>query len=220
MRCWLSLLLLPALAAGVRAERIKDIVEIQGVRSNPIWGYGLVVGLNGSGDDSDTSRRAMANILRRTGMAVDSDDVKSKNIASVIVTAELPPFGRTGSKLDVTVSAIGDASSLQGGMLLMTPMVGGDGEVYAVAQGAISIGGFSAKGGAAAMSKNHPTVGRIPEGATIEKEELATYVEDGKIILQVRNADFTTSQRVAQAINKMYPNAAKAGLRPGAGSAN
>jgi len=209
MRRWLILLLVAALSAGAGAERIKDIVEIQGVRSNPIWGYGLVVGLNGTGDDSDTSRRALANTLRRTGLVVDPKDVKSKSIASVIVTADLPPFGRSGSKLDVTVSAIGNATSLQGGTLLMTPLVGADGEVYAVCQGAISVGGFSAAGEAASVSKNHPTVGRIPSGATIEKEELATYVENGSILLQVRNPDFTTAERIAEAVNKAYPRSAR-----------
>ncbi len=211
MRRWIAIpLVILALTGAARSERLKDIVEIKGVRSNPIWGYGLVVGLNGTGDDSETSRRAMANILRRQGMVLKPEDVKSKNIASVIVTAELPPFGRAGTRIDVTISVIGNANSLQGGTLLLTPMVGADGEVYAVAQGPISVGGFSAGGASASVSKNHPTVGRIPNGATIEREELATYVEDGEITLQLRNADFTTAERVAKVINGLAAGSAHA----------
>ncbi|MFP3937102.1 MAG: flagellar basal body P-ring protein FlgI [Phycisphaerae bacterium] len=204
------LLVIPATAAVVRAERVKDICDIQGVRSNPLWGYGLVVGLNGTGDEAETSRRALTNILRRSGLRLDPDDVASKNIASVMVTTELPPFGRRGAELDVTVSAIGSASSLQGGTLLMTPLVGADGQVYAVAQGAISIGGFSADGDQASISKNHPTVGRIPSGATIEREELATFVENQHITLQLRNPDFTTADRIAAAINAEHSDIAYA----------
>lgn len=199
-----------AAASGARAERVKDICDIQGVRSNPLWGYGLVVGLNGTGDDAETSRRALTNILRRSGLRLDPEDVSSKNIASVIVTAELPAFGRRGAELDITVSAIGSASSLQGGTLLMTSLVAADGQVYAVAQGPISIGGFSAQGDQASISKNHPTVGRIPAGATIEREELATFVENGQITLQLRNPDFTTADRIAAAINEHHSRIAYA----------
>lgn len=198
------------LTSAGRAERIKDIVEIDGVRGNPIWGYGLVVGLNGSGDNSESSKRALANILRRTGLVMNPAEISSKNIASVMVTAELPPFSRTGAKIDVTVSSVGGATSLQGGMLLMAPLMGADGEVYAVGQGAVNVGGFSAGGEASSVSKNHPTVGRIPGGATVEKEEVAQYIKLGQINLQLRYADFTTAERVAKAINKAYDGSATA----------
>jgi flagellar P-ring protein FlgI len=197
-------------AAGARGERIKDIADIHGVRGNPLWAYGIVVGLNGTGDDSPLSRRALTNILRRSGLVLNPEDLSSKNIASVIVTAELPPFGRTGSQIDVTISAIGSATSLQGGTLLLTPLSAADGQVYAVAQGALSVGGFSASGEAASVSKNHPTVGRIPGGATIEKEELATFVERGQIRLLLRNPDFSTAQSVAKAVNKVFADSATA----------
>jgi flagellar P-ring protein FlgI len=194
-----------------RAERIKDIAAIEGIRSNPLLGYGLVVGLNGTGDNSGVSARVLANILRKAGhLALEPKDVASKNIASVWVTAELPPFGRKGSRLDVTVSALGDASSLQGGTLLMTTLLGADQEVYAVAQGQISVGGFSASGESSSISKNHPTVGRIPTGATVEKEELADFVEDGILTLHLRNPDFTTADRLAKAINTVYRDSSHA----------
>jgi flagellar P-ring protein precursor FlgI len=199
-----------AMASTARAERVKDIVDIQGVRSNPLWGYGLVIGLNATGDNSEASKRAMTNILRRSGLVLDPADLSSKNIASVLVTAELPPFGRKGANIDVAVSCIGNCSSLQGGMLLMTPLMGADGTVYAVAQGPISIGGFSAGGQSATATQNHTTVGDIPAGATIEKEELAEFIDGGVVTLQLRNSDFTTARRIATAVNEMYPDAAAA----------
>lgn len=192
------------------AGRIKDIADIQGVRGNPLWGYGLVVGLNGTGDDSEVSRRAMANILRRSGLVLNPKDLTSKNITSVIVTAELQPFARKGSRMDITVSTIGNASSLQGGTLLMTPLAGADGEVYAVGQGPMSVGGFSAGGKSASVTKNHITVGRVPNGATVEREELATFAENGIVTWTLRNPDFATADRMAQAINKTFPKAARA----------
>ena len=209
-RLLLVILVVLLAAAAAPAERVKDIVDIKGVRGNPLWGYGLVVGLNATGDDSQASRRALANVLRRSGLVVEPDDLKSKNIASVMVTAELPPFARLGATIDVTVSALGSATSLQGGTLLMTPLTGADGQAYAVAQGALSIGGFSASGQSASISKNHSTVGRIPNGATVEKEELATYVEKGEITLQLKNPDFTTAQRIAQALKQVFSVTASA----------
>ncbi|MFA6132753.1 MAG: flagellar basal body P-ring protein FlgI [Phycisphaerae bacterium] len=207
----LALVAVIALALPAGAERVKDIVDIQGIRSNPLWGYGLVVGLEGTGDNSPSSRRALTNILHRMGMTMEIADINSKNIASVLVTADLPPFGRKGGEIDVTVSAIGDATSLRGGMLLLTPLVGADGEVYAVAQGAISLGGgFSATGKSASVQKNHSTVGRIPAGATIEREEVATFLENGFLAMQLRNGDFSTAQTIAQAINGLYPESALA----------
>jgi flagellar P-ring protein precursor FlgI len=206
----LAALLTLAAAGAARGERIKDIADVEGVRGNPIWGYGLVVGLNSTGDNSEASKRALANILRRTGLRLTPDDISSKNIASVMVTAQLPPFARPGSRIDVTVSAIGSAESLQGGTLLMTPLLGADGEVYAVAQGQLTVGGFSVSGKASSISKNHPTVGRISGGATVEKAELADIVRKGAIHLQLRYPDFTTAERVAAAINKEYEKAATA----------
>jgi flagellar P-ring protein precursor FlgI len=198
------------MALPARAERIKDIVEIEGVRGNPIWGYGLVVGLNGTGDSSEASKRALANILRHAPLVLQPQDISSKNIASVIVTAELGPFARVGSKIDVTVSAIGSATSLQGGTLLITPLMGADKQVYAVTQGPVTIGGYAASGEASSVSSNHPTVGRIASGATVEKAELASFVKKGRISLQVRYPDFTTAERIAKAINRVYPGSSTA----------
>jgi flagellar P-ring protein precursor FlgI len=198
----LAILLLVALPG--RGERIKDIVEIEGIRGNPIWGYGVVVGLNGTGDGSEVSKRALANILRKCDLKLEPKDISSKNIASVMVTSQLPPFARAGTTIDVTVSAIGSAASLQGGTLLMTPLWGADHQVYAVAQGPITLGGFAVSGQAASVTKNHPTVGRIPSGAIVEKAELASFVRQGRINLQLRYPDFSTARRIAQAVNKIY----------------
>lgn len=205
MRRWLILsMALLALAPPGRAERVKDIVDIKGVRGNPLQGYGLIVGLNGTGDDSPISRRALANLLRRSELVLQPGDVKSKNIASVLVTADLPPFAEEGATIDVTVSAIGSASSLQGGTLIMTPLMGADGDVYAVAHGSIAVGGFSATGEKSAVQKNHTTVGRIPNGANVERTELAKFVENGQITLQLKNPDFATAGKIAKAINGLH----------------
>jgi flagellar P-ring protein precursor FlgI len=199
-----------AAASSARAERVKDIVDIAGVRGNPLIGIGLVVGLNGTGDGSEVSRRELANMLRRSNLVVQPADLTSDSVASVAVTAELGPFSRRGTTLDVTVSVLGSASSLQGGTLLMSELRGADGEVYAVAQGSIAIGGFAATGQAGSISKNHTTVGRIPNGATVEREELATFVECGRIGLQLKNADFATAQNMVETINALYPRSAVA----------
>ena len=203
--------------ASARGERIKDIVEVGGVRSNPLTGIGLVVGLNGTGDDALVSRRAAVNVLRTQGIDIvlKPDDFTSKNIATVLVTAQLPPFARRDSSIDVTVSAMGSAASLQGGTLLRTNLLGADGQVYAVAQGPLIIGGFQAAGLAAKVQKNVVTVGRIPNGAHVEREERAVFVEDGEVLLQLRNPDFTTAKNVAEAVNKVYPKSSHA---PDAGS--
>ncbi len=199
-----------AFAAVARAERVKDIVDIKGVRGNPVWGYGLVIGLNGTGDNSPASKRALANVLRRSGLVLSPDDVASKNIASVLVTGDLPPFARSGGKIDVTVSAIGNCGSLQGGTLLMTELAAADGQTYAVASGQLSVGGFGASGSSASVSKNHPTVGRIPNGGSIERDEVAVFVRDGFMTLQLKNPDFSTAQSIAKAINEKYPDVAAA----------
>ena len=152
---------------GMFADRLKDISEVEGVRSNPLVGYGLVVGLDGTGDKDQTkfTIQALTNALQKMGMNLDGQSIKVKNVAAVMVTTKLPPFARIGLPLDVTISSIGDAKSLLGGTLLITPLTGADGQIYAVAQGAMSVGGF-AVGNA---QKNHPTVGTIPGGALVEK---------------------------------------------------
>jgi flagellar P-ring protein FlgI len=213
-RCGLVLALLSLLGAAsvVRGERIKDIVDIQGVRSNPLTGIGLVTGLAGTGDSTQLSRQMLTNVLREQGLVLSPTDLTGKSVAVVMVTAELGPFDREGSRLDVDVSTLGEAVSLQGAMLLATPLRGLDGQVYAVAQGGVSLGGWSATGSQASVGKNHPTVGRIPDGATVEKSELATFIEQvaGQryITLHVRNNDFTTAQRISDAINQSFPAAA------------
>ncbi len=193
-------------------ERIKDIADVQGVRSNPLTGIGLVTGLASTGDTTLLSRQMLTNILRDSGLVLSPSDLKGENIAVVMVTAELGPFDREGTRIDVDVSSLGDAESLQGAMLLPTPLRGLDGEVYAVAQGGVSIGGWSASGQQASVSKNHQTVGRIPDGAIVERSELATFIEQvaGQrfITLNLRNNDFSTAQRISQVIDESYPGIA------------
>jgi flagellar P-ring protein precursor FlgI len=193
-------------------ERIKDIVDIQGIRSNPLTGVGLVIGLAGTGDTTTLSRQMLTNLLRDSELVLTPTDLTGGNIAVVWVTAELGPFAREGSRIDVDAAAIGDAKSLQGGKLLPTPLKGLDGQVYAIAEGGISIGGWTAAGDKASVTKNHQTVGRIPGGATVEKEEIATFIEHiaGKriIMLNLRNVDFSTASQVSQAINQNYPQSA------------
>jgi flagellar P-ring protein FlgI len=201
---------LALVAAPVAAERIKDIVDIKGVRSNPLQGYGLVVGLNATGDTSPVSQRMLTNLLRRSGLVFNASDLATKNVAFVSVTAELGPFARAGSNIDVTVSAIGQATSLQGGTLLITPLMGVDGQVYAVAQGSPVLGGFAATGQSSTITSNHATAGRIPNGATVEREELASLLDEGgAVTLTLRNPDFSTVQSVRSAINGVYPAAAE-----------
>jgi flagellar P-ring protein precursor FlgI len=202
------------LLSGIgRCERIKDIVDIGGLRSNPLSGIGLVIGLAGTGDSTLPSRQMLTNILRDAGIILNPQDLTGGNIAAVLVTAELGPFARQGSRIDVDVSAIGDAKSLQGGMLLPTPLEGLDGQVYAVAQGGVSIGGWVAAGEKAAITKNHQTVGRIPNGAIVEKEELATFVEYIAgvrfVTLHLRNSDFSTAEQISKVINLSFPNSAQ-----------
>ncbi len=208
-----AVLVLTAGLSGVgHAERIKDIAEIQGVRSNPLTGIGLVTGLAGTGDTTALSKQMLTNILRESGLVLSPLVLKGQNIAVVMVTAELGPFDREGTRIDVDVSSLGDAESLQGAMLLPTPLKGLDGRVYAVAQGGVSIGGWSVSGQQASVSKNHQTVGRIPDGAIVERSELATFVEQvaGQqyITLDLRNNDFSTAQRISEAINAFCPGSA------------
>ncbi len=206
------LLMILLICGSVRAERIKDIVEIQGVRGNPLTGVGLVIGLAGTGDSGLLSRQMLTNILRESGLVLSPSDLTGGNVAVVMVTAELGPFDREGMRIDVDVSALGDAKSLQGAMLLPTPLKGLDGQVYAVASGGISLGGWSAAGKQATMSKNHQTVGRIADGAIVEKAELGDFIEEAAgqrfITLSLRNGDFSTAQRICDIINQSYPDSA------------
>jgi flagellar P-ring protein FlgI len=186
------------------SARLKDISTIKGIRQNQLLGYGLVVGLNGSGDQSSTTFtvQALANLLEHIGVHVNPTDVKVKNVAAVMVSTKLPPFARIGKKIDVTISSIGDAKSLQGGTLLLTPLRGVDGKVYALAQGPISIGGYSAGGAAGGgVTKNHPTVGRITGGASIEKEIPYSIMNKKEFTIILDNPDFDTASRAANAIN-------------------
>lgn len=188
------------------AARVKDVASIGGVRDNQLIGYGLVVGLAGTGDDIENgfTKETLANMLSRQGLAMKEEsrkDLNSDNVAAVMVTAELPPFAKRGMTIDVLVSSIGDADSLLGGTLLITPLRGVDGKVYAVAQGAVSIGGFAAGGAGARVSKNHTTAGRITNGAFIERELEYDFEKNRSLFINLYRPDFTTSTRLAAAIN-------------------
>ena len=208
------LLLGSATAAFADGARIKDLAMIAGARDNQLAGYGLVVGLAGDGDKSPTyTVQTVANLLQRYGLTVPSATILSKNVAVVMVTADIPAFKKTGTRIDVTVSSIGDAGSLQGGVLIQTPLLGADGRVYAVAQGALSIGGLSAGsggGGGATVQKNHPTVGTIIDGALVEREIPTEIVSDHHLELLLREPDFTSAARMAAAINERYPESSLA----------
>lgn len=197
--------------AGVR---IKDLTMVAGARDNQLVGYGLVVGLAGDGDkDPEYTLQTLANLLQRHGLNLPAASLSAKNVAVVMVTADIPAFLKAGSRLDVTVSSLGDAKSLQGGVLLQTPMIGADGRVYAVAQGATSLGGFAAGtggGGGATVQKNHPTVAQIIGGALVEREIPATIVKNNFLELLLREPDFTSAARVAAAINGKFPESARA----------
>jgi len=191
----------------LQAERIKDLADIEGVRGNALIGYGLVVGLNGTGDSGTSSPftiNSITALLERLGVNVRADinKMKPKNIAAVMVTSELPAFARPGQQLDITVSSIGDAKSLRGGTLLVTPLLGGDGKPYAVAQGGLSIGGFAASGKGGSTTKNHPTAGRVPNGARVEKAAPhGLYPDQDHVTLSLRRPDFTTAITMQNAIN-------------------
>ncbi len=192
-----------ASASVLDAARIKDIAGISGVRDNPLLGYGLVVGLAGTGDDvkNGFTAEAVKNMLSRQGISMRDKTIKADNIAAVIVTATLPPFAKVGSQIDVIVSSIGDAKSLYGGTLLMTPLRGADGAVYAVAQGPVVLGGFSAGGAGASSVKNHPSAGYIPGGALVEKQLRYDFENSRVLTINLFHPDFTTSSHVASAIN-------------------
>lgn len=189
---------------AVALARIKDVAAVEGIRQNQLVGYGIVVGLNGTGDTLNnapfTRQSAMA-MLERLGVNTRGANMRTANMAAVIVTATLPPFGTQGTRIDVTVSSLGDAKSLMGGTLLVTPLLGADGEVYAVAQGAVNISGFTAQGDAASVTRGVPTVGRIANGAIVEREIQFELNKLRSLRLSLRNPDFTTARRVAAAIN-------------------
>jgi len=189
------------------SARIKDIASFKGIRTNQLFGYGLVIGLNGSGDKGGTSFtiQGLVNMLKQMGVHVSVKDVKVKNVAAAVVSATLPPFARIGQKIDVTVSSIGDSKSLLGGTLLLTPLEGVDGKIYALAQGPLSIGGFSVGGAAGGgVTKNHPTVGRISGGATVEREIPLSLNNRRELTIILNNPDFITATRVANAINSRF----------------
>ena len=193
-----------ATASEAATARIKDIVDVEGVRDNQLIGYGLVVGLNGTGDsltNSPFTQQSLVGMLERLGVNVRDQNLKTANIAAVMVTATLPPFSRQGTKLDVTISALGDATDLMGGTLLVTPLRAADGEIYAVAQGAVTTGAVSGGGNAETVTKNVPTSGRIPAGAIIEREISFALNDMKQVRLSLRNPDFTTAKRVAERIN-------------------
>jgi flagellar P-ring protein precursor FlgI len=197
--------LLGAAQPASAQSRIKDITDVEGVRENMLVGYGLVVGLNGTGDDIDDSvftRESLIGMLQRLGVNARNDNLDTDNIAAVMVTADLPPFSRQGTRIDVSVSALGTAESLLGGTLLVTPLLGADGEVYAVAQGPVAVGGFSAGGDAQEVTKGVPTNGRIANGAIVEREIDFDLGRLKTVNLTLRNPDFTTARRVGRAIDR------------------
>jgi len=209
----LTSIALPAHAAS----RIKDLANVEGVRQNQLIGYGLVVGLNGSGDtinNSPFTKQSLTAMLERLGVNIRGQTLRTGNVAAVMVTSNLPAFSTQGTRIDVTVSALGDAKSLQGGTLLVTPLLGADGNVYAVAQGSLAIGGFSAQGDAASITKGVPTVGRIANGAIIEREIDFALNRLTQVRLALRNADFTTAKRIASAINDYIGTATAEPLDP------
>lgn len=187
------------------AARLKDIASISGLRNNDLVGYGLVVGLSGTGDKTgaEYTTQAMNNMLQNMGVSVDKSKLQPKNVAAVMVTAQMPVTSRPGSRLDVTVSSIGDAQSLLGGVLLLTPLKGIDGNVYALAQGSLTLGGFSVTGNAATAQKNIVTVGRIPNGANVEKTVPFQFNQQDKLTVSMNTADFTTTMQVTNAINSV-----------------
>ena len=189
----------PRVAEGAR---LKDIANIEGVRENQLLGYGLVVGLNGTGDGKlDFTQKSISNMLEKMGIRVNPVDVKVKNVAAVMVTANLPAFSRPGSTIDVAVSSMGDAKSLQGGTLLLTALKGADGNTYAVAQGQTNLGGFSISDGGDSTQKNHPTVATIPQGAIVERAIPFDLFQSRKVRVVLREPDFTTMTNVVKAIN-------------------
>lgn len=205
LRVLIPLLISLVFAATANADvKIKDLVDVEGVRGNDLVGYGLVIGLDGSGDtirNSPYTEEALSNLLERLGVNIQGSDFRPNNVAAVLVTASLPPFSRSGSRIDVNVSSIGDAKSLSGGTLVMTPLNAADGQVYGVAQGSVLISGFKAEGDAASITEGVPTGGTIPNGARIEREVNFEFAKMKRIRLALRSPDFTTAERIEAVIN-------------------
>lgn len=211
-------LLLPALPAAAQV-RIKDIADIEGVRDNQLVGYGLVVGLNGTGDrlrSAAFTRQSLIGVLERLGVNTRDQErqLDTRNIAAVMVTANLPPFTRPGSRIDITVSTLGDATNITGGTLLVTPLLGADGEVYAVAQGPIATGAIAARGAAGSVTRGVPTAGRIANGAVVEREVGFRFAQGDRVHLALRNPDLTTARRMAEAINRSARGSVAAATDP------
>ena len=202
--CTALLALALSVASAEATSRIKDLANIEGVRQNQLIGYGLVVGLNGTGDTLNNipfTKQSLQAMLERMGVNIRGATIRTGNVAAVMVTGNLPAFGTQGTRMDVTVSALGDAKNLMGGTLLVTPLLGADGNVYAVGQGSVAIGGFAAEGAAASVTRGVPTVGRIANGAIIEREIEFALNRLPTVRLALRNPDFTTAKRIAAAVN-------------------
>jgi len=201
-----SLAIMSTTIAASSFTRIKDVAKVQGIRSNQLVGYGLVTGLNGTGDSTKTlqTMQSLSSMLKTFGVTVSAAQMQAKNVAAVMVTAQLPPFVKSGDTIDITVSSMGDAKSLQGGMLLQTPLRAANGQVYAVGQGAVSTGGFSASGGGSSQAKNFPTVGTTPNGAIVERDVATQLVTNGAITLSLHQPDFTTANRISEAIDSRF----------------
>ncbi|MBI5537728.1 MAG: flagellar basal body P-ring protein FlgI [Deltaproteobacteria bacterium] len=221
MRVWLATVLAACTMAAstpAQADKVGDLCEVVGVRDNQLIGYGVVTGLNGTGDDISApfATQSLLAIMRRLGVQIDSSQFRLKNVAAVMVTATIPPFARTGSRIDITISSIGNARSLQGGVLLQTPLYGADMHVYAVGQGALLLGGYDAKGQAASVRTNVTTTARSPGAALIEREIPTRYVKEGVVTLSLRQPDFTTAQRIATAIEAELGKSSAVAADPGA----
>lgn len=200
------------------ASRIKDLADVEGVRDNMLIGYGLVVGLDGTGDrirNTPFTRESLVSMLERMGVNIRSEELDTDNVAAVMVTANLPAFATQGARIDVSVSALGDAESLRGGILLVTPLGGADGEIYGVAQGPVAVSGFSARGQAASITRGVPTNGRIANGAVVEREMVYNIQQQTSLRLALRNPDFTTANRIAAAINEHLGSTVATVIDPG-----
>lgn len=206
----ICLFILPVYVSA--SARIKDIAKVEGVRSNQLSGYGLVVGLNGTGDGTKSveTLQSIVNMLKGFGIAISMTQLQPKNVAAVMVTAQLPPFAKPGDTIDIAVSSLGDAKSLQGGILLQTPMKAGNGAIYAVGQGPLAVGGYSVGGGGSSTQKNFPNVGLVPSGAIVEKEVPMPFVVDGELRLSLSQPDFTTATRISQSITQQFGSIASA----------
>lgn len=208
----LTLFSVSAVAQAGAATRIKDVAKVQGVRANQLVGYGLVVGLTGTGDSNKILQtlQSTASMMKTFGVTISAAQLQSKNVAAVMVTAQLPPFLKPGDSIDINIASMGDAKSLQGGVLIQTPLRGANGQVYAVAQGPVSIGGFAAGSGGSGQQKNFLTVGTTPNGAMVEREVPMQMADNGMVRLALNQPDFTTASRIADAVNRRFGGIANA----------